>query len=166
MTRASTVLTGSHATAENTDRSGHPQVDSPARCPNGNPRAEMILTKARAGPRGRRLPCSQLRTVWTGTPIRLANAVWEARPCDERGGRTRRHRASPRHRPLRSVRRSPLRWWHRPWTSRPAARAAFSDNLFWRQVYFRKSGEVATPYSICFRIRPTSRDALIGAGSF
>ena len=34
------------------------------------------LRSARAGPRGDRLPCSQLRTVSTGTPIRAANAAW------------------------------------------------------------------------------------------
>src|SRR5579871_4276847 len=35
----------------------------------------MTLSSARAGPRGDRLPCSQLRTVSTGTPIRSAKAV-------------------------------------------------------------------------------------------
>lgn len=33
-------------------------------------------------------------------------------------------------------------------------------------VYFRKSGDTAVPNSMCLRIRPTSRAALIGAGSF
>ena len=36
----------------------------------------MTLSNARAGPRGERLPCSQLRTVSTGTPIRAAKAAW------------------------------------------------------------------------------------------
>jgi hypothetical protein len=35
----------------------------------------MSLSSARAGPRGERLPCSQLRTVSTGTPMRDANAA-------------------------------------------------------------------------------------------
>jgi hypothetical protein len=33
-------------------------------------------------------------------------------------------------------------------------------------VYRRKSGETAAPNSVCLRMRPTSRAALIGAGSF
>jgi hypothetical protein len=33
-------------------------------------------------------------------------------------------------------------------------------------VYLRKSGDTAVPNSMCLRIRPTSRAALIGAGSF
>ena len=33
-------------------------------------------------------------------------------------------------------------------------------------VYFRKSGDTAIPNSMCLRMRPTSRAALIGAGSF
>ena len=33
------------------------------------------LSSARAGPRGERLPCSQLRTVSTGTPMRAANSA-------------------------------------------------------------------------------------------
>jgi hypothetical protein len=36
----------------------------------------MTARSARAGPRGRRLPCSQLRMVSTGTPSRLANSSW------------------------------------------------------------------------------------------
>jgi hypothetical protein len=35
----------------------------------------MSLSSARAGPRGERLPCSQLRTVSTGTPMRAANTA-------------------------------------------------------------------------------------------
>ena len=34
----------------------------------------ITARRARAGPRGRRLPCSQLRMVSTGTPSRLANS--------------------------------------------------------------------------------------------
>jgi hypothetical protein len=33
-------------------------------------------------------------------------------------------------------------------------------------AYLRKSGETGVPNSTCFKIRPTSRAALIGAGSF
>ena len=35
----------------------------------------ITLSSARAGPRGERLPCSQLRTVSTGTPMRAANSA-------------------------------------------------------------------------------------------
>ena len=38
--------------------------------------SSMTLKSARAGPRGERLPCSQLRRVSTGTPIRAAKAAW------------------------------------------------------------------------------------------
>ena len=40
------------------------------------------------------------------------------------------------------------------------------DSCAKSQVYFRKSGETATSNETCFSTRPTSRDALIGAGSF
>src|SRR5262249_4350438 len=35
-----------------------------------------IFRSARAGPRGERLPCSQLRTVSIGRPFRAANSAW------------------------------------------------------------------------------------------
>ena len=35
-----------------------------------------ILSSAFAGPAGKRLPCSQLRTVSTGTPSREAKSAW------------------------------------------------------------------------------------------
>ena len=34
------------------------------------------VRETKAGPRGERLPCSQLRTVSIGTPIRAANSAW------------------------------------------------------------------------------------------
>src|SRR5439155_1964194 len=37
----------------------------------------ISLSSARAGPRGERLPCSQLRTVSSGTPMRAANSACE-----------------------------------------------------------------------------------------
>ena len=40
------------------------------------------LSSARAGPRGERLPCSQLRTVSIGTPIRAANSACVSRVCE------------------------------------------------------------------------------------
>ena len=45
-------------------------------------------------------------------------------------------------------------------------RACETEIPFRSQVYFRKSGDTATPYSIYLSTRPTSLDALIGAGSF
>src|SRR5215813_8092473 len=36
----------------------------------------ITASKARAGPRGARLPCSQFRMVSTGTPSRSANSCW------------------------------------------------------------------------------------------
>jgi hypothetical protein len=39
----------------------------------------ITARRARAGPRGSRLPCSQLRMVSTGTPSRLANSNWVRR---------------------------------------------------------------------------------------
>src|SRR5262249_25464158 len=38
--------------------------------------SSITLSSARAGPRGERLPCSQLRTVSIGTPMRAANCAW------------------------------------------------------------------------------------------
>src|SRR6185295_6365579 len=39
----------------------------------------ITARSARAGPRGMRLPCSQLRMVSTGTPSLEANSIWVSR---------------------------------------------------------------------------------------
>ena len=63
---------------------GELQIVRPAPDPTAKDRESNVgrlvdhLERARAGPRGERLPCSQLRTVSTGTPMRAANSAFSS----------------------------------------------------------------------------------------
>src|SRR5439155_6830718 len=69
-------------------------VCSTAKATSGT--SSITLSNARAGPRGERLPCSQLLTVSIGTPMRAANCAWVSLV------RARTHRGADRDRAQRS----------------------------------------------------------------
>jgi hypothetical protein len=56
--------------------------------------------------------------------------------------------------------------WDRLTGTTPSFEWQFEDLIEAGYVYFRKSEDTAVPNSISLRMRPTSRAALIGAGSF